>query len=189
MKNFTTAQRNEIYEHLLTLDCPDLLASLIAQRADKNFMKYEASKYTSLVELIADAFIWEETKEGWEFWFEVQECLLYAEEYDTPTIADVIESTEKEAFDSAMKAPLKIEVQFEDNKPYKDAFSSVDNLPPLSDNLSTAELSLRELVRDIKNNKEEPRILFSQDLSPVSSEPLSFWTKVKLFFGKWFYKV
>lgn len=170
MKNYTIAQRNEIYEHLLTLQTPDLLAALIAQRADKNFMIYEASNYTSLMELITDAFIWEETKEGWEFWFEIHECLC-AEEYDTPTLSDVIESTEREMFDSVIKVH---DVDFE--SPTEVDFAS---------NASTkAKIEINVDVSKFNQEMGKFHKEFSKEI-----QPLSFWTRVKLFFGKWGYKV
>ena len=162
MKNFTQAERQKIYEHLLTLQTPDLLASLIAQRADKNFMDYEASKYTSLAEFIANAFLWEESEEDWEFWFEIEEY-LDTKEYGTPTVVDVIESTEREMFDSATITP-------------EDDFAPTEITP--------AKIEINVDVSRFNQVMEKCHKKFGKDV-----QSLSFWTKVKLFFGGWIYKV
>lgn len=172
MKNYTNKERQQIYEHLLTLDCPDLLASLIAQRADKNFMEYEASNYTSLEEFIANAFLWEESEEGWEFWFEIHEC-LYTDEYDTPTVADVIESTEQEMFDKTLFGATP-----EQSRELIKAMSTPDFESPTEADFT-------------KDKKDLAKIYTAYPVKGVgfTQEKVSFWTKVKLFFGKWFYKV
>ena len=162
MKNFTQAERQKIYEHLLTLQTPDLLASLIAQRADKNFMDYEASKYTSLAEFIANAFLWEESEEDWEFWFEIEEY-LDTKEYGTPTVVDVIESTEREMFDSATITP-------------EDDFAPTEITP------AKIEINIEKTPFRIPQPQEYLDFVAERD-------KVSFWTKVKLFLGKWVYKV
>lgn len=166
MKNYTNKERQKIYEHLLTLDCPNLLAALVAQRADKTFMHCEASEHTSLWELITNAFLWQETKEGWEFWFEVHEC-LYAEEYDTPTLPAVIESTEREMFNKATIIP-------------EDDFAPTEITP--------AKIEINADVSKFKQEMEKVNLTVPQPTRDGESFK-EFWTKVKLFFGKWFYKV
>lgn len=72
MKNYTIAQRQEIYEHLLTLNCPDLLAALIAKRADIKTIALPEEKYRGYW---LHSFSWRNSEEGWDFWEVVHGCV------------------------------------------------------------------------------------------------------------------
>jgi len=76
-KKLTTAQRQEIYERLLTLDCPDLLAALIAERSEVYAL--EVFDCAFLYVFIEDLFVWRDTPEGFEFWQMMHESVLETE--------------------------------------------------------------------------------------------------------------
>ena len=59
----TIKQKQVIYEHLLTLDCPDLLAALIAERSDTLIRKEN-----TLAECIQIFAWWRNTTETYTFW-------------------------------------------------------------------------------------------------------------------------
>lgn len=176
MKNYTIKERQEIYEHLLTLDCPDLLAALIAQRADKSFvqgMGYNIKDKHSLSRILYKSFIWCHTPEEDSFWVHIYEDCndfeysIPERRIELPTISDVIESTEREMFNCTYGAdyvpdtevdftPAKIEINVDVSR--------------FNQEMEKVNLTVPQPTRDGKSFKE-------------------FWTKVKLFFGKWFYKV
>jgi hypothetical protein len=134
-KKLTIKQRQEIYEYLLTLNCPDLLAALIAKRA-QYYALYSFS-VNSIQGIIENLFAWHNSPEGFEFWqmmhegaLEIDDEVSYKDDFESPTELD---------FPVHTSEAVKITI-----------------IPP-------------------KSNK-----------TPVN---LSFSEKVKLFFGKWIYKV
>lgn len=130
----TIKQKQATYEHLLTLDCPDLLAALIAERS-----KTDIVSTTPLSECIRMFDWWDETPEG-EFWGELfEEVVDLGEDFEFPTEEDFAPQHEE----------VKIEII----------------PPPLWVRPVRAPLTYRP-----------------------AKEP-SFIDKVKLFFGKLFYKV
>jgi hypothetical protein len=77
--NLTIEQKQKVYEHLLTLDCPDLLAALIAERSNwhpqdngTNSISYE----------ILHRFDWMRAPEGYNFWVDMYDD-IYAREIET----------------------------------------------------------------------------------------------------------
>ena len=75
MKELNIENKQEIYEYLLTIACPDTLAALIAERSEETLAWHESlhdSEYPlTLSSLISGAFLWDETPEGVEFWWEI----------------------------------------------------------------------------------------------------------------------
>jgi predicted RNA-binding protein associated with RNAse of E/G family len=71
----TIDQKQHIYEHLLKINCPDLLAALIADRCN--------SVLIFNTELISDwidsAVYWDETEEGGEFWYNLYQNVVIIE--------------------------------------------------------------------------------------------------------------
>lgn len=130
MKNYTITERQEIYEHLVSIDCPDLLAALIANRVDKKSIDSDYLDKSDLASWIMWSFVWVETPEDFDFWAAMHDSIFmeydftdFDTEYTAPTVAEAIDST-------------------------------------------TLEMYNRH-----------------------TQEPLSFWTRVKLFLGRWIYKV
>lgn len=88
MKNYTIKERQEMYEHLLTLQLPDLLAALIAKRLDKDFIENDflnAFDKHSAESIVFDGFDWFDTEEGMDFWQGVHddiESVMYGYEPD-----------------------------------------------------------------------------------------------------------
>ena len=60
----TIDKKQKIYDHILTLDCPDLLAALMADRTEKK----DSTRIKILSELLSYSFLWDNTEEGFEFW-------------------------------------------------------------------------------------------------------------------------
>jgi len=72
----TIKQKQVIYERLLSLECPDLLAALIAERSTR----YNQSINTTVFDIIGNNFNWSSTPEesdGSDFW-----CEMYSELYE-----------------------------------------------------------------------------------------------------------
>lgn len=65
MMNLTIEEKQKVYEHLLTLDCPDLLAALIADRTTWHLQDNETN---SISYEILHRFDWISTPEGVNFW-------------------------------------------------------------------------------------------------------------------------
>lgn len=134
----TIKQKQANYKHLLTLDCPDLLAALIAERS-----VYPITKENILAECICQLEWWDKTLETESFWEHI---------YDE--VVDMGKGLESPADKCFTGAP-------EDVVDYKSE--------PL---VLTPSISTRFTL--------EP---------PQDKKPFSAWWKVKLFFGKLFYKV
>lgn len=67
-------QKQKIYEHLLALDCPDLLAALIAERCSVYYVS-DVLHESSLAECVCLFELWNLTPEGYEFWEPIYEEL------------------------------------------------------------------------------------------------------------------
>ena len=77
----TIKQKQAIYEHLLTLDCPDLLAALIAERSDTLI-----TKINTLAECIQLFAWWRNTTETRTFWEHIYDEVLGMEKgFESPT--------------------------------------------------------------------------------------------------------
>jgi hypothetical protein len=124
-KKITIKQRQEIYEYLLTLNCPDLLAALTAERSQVYALGILDYVFFSL--FIEDAFIWSETPEGFEFWRMIHESVLEIEskgkhwlthplDYDLPVdlehkMSKTIAGATLDAYTSDSKELLKTSAQ------------------------------------------------------------------------------
>jgi hypothetical protein len=136
IKKLTIKERQKIYKHLSGVKCPDLLAALIAKRAQLDTLEILRDE-TTLQEFIPAAFRWSETPEGFEFWQMMQECALEIE----------CKGLHWGEHPSDYDLPVDLE---------------------------------HKLAQDIKVAIENPL---------DESSELTWWNKVKLFFGKWVYKV
>lgn len=172
MKNYTVKERQEIYEYLLTLQAPYLLAALIAQRADKYYYSGGIKLLNEPLPIyISNNFIWEDTPEGQSFWEEIEAELSEMTLYRTPTLSDVIESTEQEMFDLVMK------VHDADFEFHTEADFTHTEITP-------AKIEINADVSKFNQEMEKVHNEFYEDV-----QPLSFWAKVKLFFGRLSYGV
>ena len=131
----TIKQKQANYKHLLTLDCPDLLAALIAERS-----VYPITKENTLAECIRQFEWWDKTLETESFWEHIYDKVVdMGKGFESPTEDDFAPTSEE----------AKIEI-----------------IPPPS------------WVRPVR--------------APLTYRPAkepSFIDKVKLWFGKWSYKV
>jgi hypothetical protein len=115
MKKLTIKQKQAIYEHLLTLNCPDLLAALIAERSTR----YSRHIDTTIYNVIADNFTWDTTPEesdGSEFWYEIYEESVELE--NTTSAGDqhvAVTIAERGGFPEVYEsyAPMDIEIRFD----------------------------------------------------------------------------
>jgi hypothetical protein len=180
MKKLTIAQKQAIYEHLLTLDCPDLLAALIAERT-------EHSAYNNVLEsstidgVIWTAFVWSKSPEGYDFWKEVQDDILelentvpapqeHEDDFESPT--------EKDFAPKGREA--NIEIKVEAYRP-----------PQPSEYVEWLEEQTKPRLT-VTNYKAGDMIISDEGVlvcQAVTKTSPSFLDKVKLFFGKVFYKV
>jgi hypothetical protein len=144
----TIEQKQAIYEHLLTLDCPDLLAALIAERSD-----IDITELDTLSQCIRLFDYWVLLPEGSDFWREIYKAALSAEEeFESPTEKD---------FTDAAVLYFKGEVVTP-----KGATLAVDDVV----GIGFTKLVIPQPVQDGESFSE-------------------WWTKVKLWLGKLFYKV
>jgi hypothetical protein len=152
----TIEQKQKIYEHLLSLDCPDLLAALIAERS------VIKSSITSRKSSIIDNFTWEHTPEGRDFWEtlwkmygEYESVFLVGQEYE-----DALQESLKDDFES----PTELDLPKEGSIP-----------PKIEVNVEGWDKHwfTKGSIHGSLTTKSSP----------------SFVDRVKLFFGKIFYKV
>jgi hypothetical protein len=157
MKKLTTKQKQAIYEHLLTLDCPDLLAALIAERSTR----YSRHIDTTIYDVIADNFEWDQTPEesdGSEFWYEIYVEL--AELENTAPTGQEHEDALQKALEESYE-PVKIEIKH---------------------NSTVTNYKVGDMIISDKG------VLVCQAVTNPSPRT-SFFDKVVLFFGRLFYKV
>ena len=64
--------KQEYYEHLCKIGFPELLAATMANQSDKHS---RAVATTSMVEEIYSFELWDCTKEGFNFWSSIIDCL------------------------------------------------------------------------------------------------------------------
>lgn len=133
-------QKQEIYEHLLTLDCPDLLAALIADRCD-TVIKADGGDVHSWVSF---GFNWDSVAEGVEFWCHMYDCVW----------------------------------DFECPEEYEGDFSNHGGGSALEDYSLPVTPVAVAIESDALNSPYQR-----------AQEPLSLWTRVKLFLGKLSYGV
>jgi hypothetical protein len=113
----TIKQKQVIYEHLLTLDCPDLLAALIAERSTR----YSRYIGTTISDVINENFVWcltpeENEEDDPEFWWELY--LEAVELEDTTPAGDqhvAIIADERCGYPEVYEnyAPMDIEIKFD----------------------------------------------------------------------------
>jgi hypothetical protein len=150
----TTEQKQEIYEHLLSLECPDLLAALIAKRSTC----YTQDIDKTISDIIGSNFDCIDTPETADFWL-----YLYEEAQD---IENVVEAGQE--YEDALQESLKDDFE----SPTELDLPKEGSIPP------KIEVNVEGF------NKQ----WFTDPVESLQKNP-SFFDKVKLFFGKIFYKV
>jgi hypothetical protein len=161
MKKLTVKQKQVIYEHLLTLDCPDLLAALIAERSTR----YSRHLCTTIYDVVFENFAWYSTPEesdGDAFWSKIHEELIELE--------------------NTVPAPQKYEVALQEA--LEDDFESPTEKDFVSkDKQRLGEIEIKVDASSFRDDMKNFQAEFSKEIQ------LSPWTKIKLFFGRIFYKV
>lgn len=160
----TIEQKQAIYEHLLTLDCPDLLAALLASRAKQGDLL--TIRGDSLSQYISRFGFWSLTPEGSNFWSEMYKEVLEAE---------VLAEREGKPCND-----YEVEVQWDKaGVAMPSEFESPSELDFAPTGGETTKIEIL-----VNAPLDTSTCTWTQDV-----KALSFWTKVKLFFGKWNYKV
>lgn len=108
MKELSIEQKQEIYEYLLTIDCPDLLADLVAERSLTWHESMHASEYPlTISSFISAAFLWDETPEGVDLWEEITREI---EEIEEGTATQVQITSEVEWVPTVFLSEIKEEL-------------------------------------------------------------------------------
>jgi hypothetical protein len=149
----TIKQKQAIYEQLLSLECPDLLAALIAKRSTY----YNRNSFTT-ISVLVDNFTWSDTPEPDDFWSEMYNELreLEGAMQDGQEYEDALQESLKDDFESPTELDLPKE----------------GSIPP-------------EIEINVEGFNKH---WFTDPVESLHHKP-SFFDKVKLFFGKIFYKV
>jgi len=155
----TIEQKQAIYEHLLALDCPDLLAALIAERSTYYLRNF------CIASCITNTFTWEHTPEGRDFWEtlwkmygEYESVFLVGQEYE-----DALQESLK-SLKNDFESPTELDLP------------KVDSIPT-------------KIEINVEGWDKHWFTKGSIHGSLTTKSSPSFVDRVKLFFGKIFYKV
>lgn len=166
MNEITIEQKQELYEHLLTLDCPDLLAAAIAAKSDNLYSDLIAE--TTLSTILRKSFDWKTTKED-DLWVDVYLCFEDFEKgsytlnedgvYVLPEVVETTDVTDEYQL-------LKLDPE------YRLPLQTLPEAPSMQQPLDY-EIKGGEVFGYV--SKEEPE--------------LTFWQRIKFYAGRLFYKV
>lgn len=186
MNELNIKQKQELYDYLLTLDYPDLLAALIAERSDKTRTELQELGIT-FNDIVCSAFTWECTEEGHDFWAWTSLCLndleegLYTLNGDGVwVLPDVVKSSTSEDF-IAIGTNFNLDSEVETTK--VDGFFDAQ--------LEELNNQVFGYVEESYHPQQPQEYLdyLNKMKTDLSFSELTLWQKVKFYIGQLFYKV